>query len=196
MATNWHEGGSLLFPVPSPLFLALFPPLSLVQVGGEAQEVEVTETFAPIAGEEPDLLETLDNESATAALEVVRSLKLPKEELAALVPADWDATTVDWFTDTKKGEELPLPSYRLTFLWGDNNLLAAVDQVGAQAGAVRLPFTPPLPAQRSALAPLPAQCSAPAPLPLALKLSSRVPFAPAVPPPPARRPMRAARTAR
>ncbi len=55
-----------------------------------------------------------------------------QDELSELVPADWDSTTVDWFTANRKGEEIPLPEYKLTFLWLEKNIAVAVDQVYAR----------------------------------------------------------------
>lgn len=41
---------------------------------------------------------------------------------------DWDATTTDWFTN-KEEDDIPLPEYKLVFLWFDKNIAVAVDQV-------------------------------------------------------------------
>lgn len=105
------------------------------EMGVDAAEAEVTDVSAPSRGfevEEPDVLEALSNEQAAAALETIRALKLSKDELSELVPADWDSTTVDWFTANRKGEEIPLPEYKLTFLWLEKNIAVAVDQVYAR----------------------------------------------------------------
>jgi hypothetical protein len=68
-------------------------------------------------------------------------------------PQDWDQTTIDWF-NAKKSADLPLPTYKLNFLWLDKNIAVAVDQVrgggggggrrgrrgGARAARSRLPW--------------------------------------------------------
>ncbi len=43
-------------------------------------------------------------------------------------PKDWDTINVDWFTN-KKEENIPLPEYKLNFIWTERNIAVAVDQV-------------------------------------------------------------------
>jgi len=54
--------------------------------------------------------------------------KLTKTELANLVPEDWDNINVDWFSNRRE-ENIPLPEYKLSFVWTDRNIAVAVDQV-------------------------------------------------------------------
>lgn len=54
--------------------------------------------------------------------------KLTKEELANLVPEDWDTINVDWFS-SKKEDNISLPEYKLNFIWTEKNIAVAVDQV-------------------------------------------------------------------
>lgn len=37
---------------------------------------------------------------------------------------------MDWFT-SRKEEKIPLPEYKLSFLWQEKNIAVAVDQVGS-----------------------------------------------------------------
>lgn len=73
-----------------------------------------------------------DEEEMNAVTEEQRAavapLKLTRQELSSLVPQDWSTLNVDWFTN-KKDENVPLPEYRLTFLWQEKNIGVAVDQV-------------------------------------------------------------------
>jgi len=46
---------------------------------------------------------------------------------------DWDSTTCDWFSSDKE-TDIPLPEYKLTFLWLERTLGCAVDQVGGRQG--------------------------------------------------------------
>ena len=41
---------------------------------------------------------------------------------------DWDTINIDWFT-SKKDDKIPLPEFKLTFLWQEKNIAVAVDQV-------------------------------------------------------------------
>jgi hypothetical protein len=41
---------------------------------------------------------------------------------------DWDSTTTEWFS-TKEESDVPLPEYRLVFLWLEKSLGCAIDQV-------------------------------------------------------------------
>jgi hypothetical protein len=68
------------------------------------------------------------SDDAQAAVE---RLKLTRQELANLVPADWASVNVEWFSN-KKEDNIPLPEYKLTFLWRPDNILVAVDQVYAR----------------------------------------------------------------
>lgn len=54
-----------------------------------------------------------------------------------LSPQDWDDTTVDWFTD-REAEGLPLPEFRLNFLWMEKNIAVGVDQVYARGNSAPL----------------------------------------------------------
>ncbi len=60
--------------------------------------------------------------------ESIQRVKLTRTELSNLVPKDWDTVNVDWFSN-KKEENIPLPDYKLTFLWQNTNISVAVDQV-------------------------------------------------------------------
>lgn len=44
---------------------------------------------------------------------------------------DWDKSTIEWFTN-KKIDEVPLPEFKLNFLWVGLNIAVAVDQVYAR----------------------------------------------------------------
>jgi len=85
-----------------------------------------------------DVLERLSNEEAIKARKVIGQLKLSQEEMAeGLLPQDWQNVKVDWFTD-KKTDDLPLPGYKLNFLWLQKNLGVSVDQVYARGGSAPL----------------------------------------------------------
>ena len=58
----------------------------------------------------------------------IAGFKLTKTELANLVPEDWDTINVDWFSN-KKEENIPLPEYKLNFIWTERNIAVSVDQV-------------------------------------------------------------------
>lgn len=58
----------------------------------------------------------------------IASYKLTKTELSNLVPEDWDTINVDWFTNRKE-DNIPLPEYKLNFIWTERNIAVAVDQV-------------------------------------------------------------------
>jgi len=58
----------------------------------------------------------------------VQPFKLTKTELANLVPEDWDTINVDWFSNRKE-DIIPLPEYKLNFIWTERNIAVAVDQV-------------------------------------------------------------------
>ncbi|KAG1665561.1 hypothetical protein FOA52_000707 [Chlamydomonas sp. UWO 241] len=60
--------------------------------------------------------------------EQVAQYKLTKTELANLVPEDWDNINIDWFSN-KREENIPLPEYKLSFIWTERNIAVAVDQV-------------------------------------------------------------------
>ncbi len=51
--------------------------------------------------------------------------KLTRQELANLVPQDWSTININWFSN-KKEDKIPLPEFRLSFLW----------QVGLQGQAI------------------------------------------------------------
>eukprot|EP00798_Chlamydomonas_sp_ICE-L_P013192 gene13192-19025_t len=53
--------------------------------------------------------------------------KLDRSQLAKIVPEDWDSLIMDW--DDNTAEEIPLPEYRLVFLWQEKALAVAIDQV-------------------------------------------------------------------
>ncbi len=74
--------------------------------------------------------EEVDAANVDSGSEVVQRVKLTRQELANLLPKDWASTNVDWFSTTN--DDIPLPAYRLTFLWQEQNLAAAVDQVYAR----------------------------------------------------------------
>ncbi|GAX73130.1 hypothetical protein CEUSTIGMA_g583.t1 [Chlamydomonas eustigma] len=58
----------------------------------------------------------------------VQPFKLTKTELDNLVPEDWDTINVDWFSNRKE-DNIPLPEYKLAFIWTERNIAVAVDQV-------------------------------------------------------------------
>eukprot|EP00775_Hariotina_reticulata_P001251 gene1251-1591_t len=100
-------------------------------------EGEVKEDLGvlPMDAVEHDVLEKLSNDEAVQARQVVAALKLSKQELQEhLLPQDWDQTTVDWFTNQKE-QDLPLPEFKLVFLWMDQNIAVAVDQVYARGNS-------------------------------------------------------------
>lgn len=101
---------------------------------GDVPEAQVVEDLGvvPAGADEPDVLEGLSNDEAVKARKVVGALKLSREELADhVLPEDWDATTIEWFSNREE-DELPLPEYKLAFLWMDKNIAVAVDQVYAR----------------------------------------------------------------
>lgn len=100
----------------------------------QAVEVEPIEEFAPAASPDDgnDPLALYDNETAVGMRQLVQAAKLSKEELVeGMVPDDWDQTTIDWFSNKKSGD-VPLPTYKLNFLWLGKNIAVAVDQVYAR----------------------------------------------------------------
>jgi 30S ribosomal protein 3 len=104
---------------------------------GDLPEGEMKEDLGvlPMDAVEHDVLESLSNDEAIQARQVVAALKLSKQELQEhLLPEDWDQTTVDWFTNQKE-QDLPLPEYKLVFLWMDSNIAVAVDQVYARGNS-------------------------------------------------------------
>lgn len=106
----------------------------LAEQQGLATDVEALEEYSPAAapndGEDP--LALYDNETAVGMRQLVQAAKLSQEELAeGMVPEDWDQTTIDWFSN-KKGGDIPLPTFKLNFLWLDKNIAVAVDQVYAR----------------------------------------------------------------
>lgn len=48
---------------------------------------------------------------------------------------DWDNINVDWFSNRQE-ENIPLPEYKLSFVWTERNIAVAVDQVYSR-GQVR-----------------------------------------------------------
>lgn len=62
--------------------------------------------------------------------EVIQSWKLKRSELKELVPEDWDTINIDWFSNKEEG--VPLPAFKLNFLWSEKNIAVSVDQVYAR----------------------------------------------------------------
>ncbi|KAI8473291.1 MAG: plastid and cyanobacterial ribosomal protein-domain-containing protein [Monoraphidium minutum] len=107
---------------------------ALAEQQGLATEVEPLEEWAPAASPDDgaDPLAAYDNETAAGMRQLVAAAKLSQEELVeGMVPEDWDQTTIDWFSNKKSGD-IPLPTYKLNFLWLDKNIAVAVDQVYAR----------------------------------------------------------------
>ncbi|GBF91719.1 30S ribosomal protein [Raphidocelis subcapitata] len=107
---------------------------AMAEAQGLAAEVEALEEYSPAASPDDgaDPLALYDNETAAGMRQLVAAAKLSPEELASgMVPEDWDQTTIDWFSN-KKGGDVPLPTYKLNFLWLDKNIAVAVDQVYAR----------------------------------------------------------------
>lgn len=107
---------------------------------GDVPEAALIEELgaASLDAQRRDVLAGLSNDEAVAARKVVRALKLDREELQQQVlPEDWDDTTVDWFTD-REAEGLPLPEFRLNFLWMEKNIAVGVDQVYARGNSAPL----------------------------------------------------------
>jgi 30S ribosomal protein 3 len=100
---------------------------ALAAAGVEPAELESVEDFTGAAG-----FRKYDEEEAASVSPEVREeitpLKLTRQELANLVPQDWSTLNVEWFSN-KKEEKIPLPEYRLSFLWQEKNIAVAVDQV-------------------------------------------------------------------
>ena len=48
---------------------------------------------------------------------------------------DWDQTTIDWFSNKKSGD-IPLPTYKLNFLWCAHGGLRGAAAAGAAKGRV------------------------------------------------------------
>lgn len=119
------EGGSL--PASA---LAAFGDYAAAAVA-DSEEVAVEEVEGAVSGEQADVLSHLSNEEYAAANEAVASLKLSREELGKLVPEEWDTETIDWFSN-KKAEQIPLPEFKLNFLWLRTNIAVGVDQVYAR----------------------------------------------------------------
>eukprot|EP00879_Flechtneria_rotunda_P000956 GHRR01001089.1.p1 GENE.GHRR01001089.1~~GHRR01001089.1.p1 ORF type:complete len:343 (+),score=148.46 GHRR01001089.1:153-1181(+) len=93
-------------------------------------DAEVVEDLGEVpVSSQRHVLDKLSNDEAVQARQVVAALKLSKEELQGhILPEDWDATTVEWFTN-KAEQEIPLPEYKLNFIWMEKNIAVAVDQV-------------------------------------------------------------------
>jgi len=95
--------------------------------GDDATEVEGVEDK-----QGPDGFRKYDEDVVSGVSEKTRaeiaSYKLTKTELANLVPEDWDTINVDWFS-SKREENIPLPEYKLSFVWTERNIAVAVDQV-------------------------------------------------------------------
>lgn len=101
---------------------------------GLATEVDAIEEYSAAASPDDgdDPLALYDNETAAGMRQLVAAAKLSQEELVeGMVPEDWDQTTIDWFSNKKSGD-IPLPTYKLNFLWLDKNIAVAVDQVYAR----------------------------------------------------------------
>lgn len=106
----------------------------LAEAQGLATDVEAIEEYAPTAAPDDgdDPLALYDNETAAGMRQLVAAAKLSPEELVeGMIPEDWDQTTIDWFSNKKSGD-IPLPTYKLNFLWLDKNIAVAVDQVYAR----------------------------------------------------------------
>jgi 30S ribosomal protein 3 len=146
--------------VESPLIEAALGPVA-ERLGAGAPEprvlLEALGTPLPIGAVDDDkdvLADVLDSEAAGRAIAAARSLKLSRDELAALVPADWDGETTEWFSPSGTvgadgrpvaaggaagGQDaLKPPAYRLNILWADQNLGVSVDQVFARGGVAPL----------------------------------------------------------
>lgn len=100
---------------------------SVLAASAEAASLDAIEDYQGAAG-----FRKYDEEEDAAIPEETRDtiqrVKLTRQELANLVPKDWDSVNVEWFTN-KKEDNIPLPDYKLTFLWQKNNIAVAVDQV-------------------------------------------------------------------
>jgi len=117
---------------------AFFEALAEETDASTVADVEVLEEgvlSGPAAAAGGDVLERLSNDEAIEARKVINQLKLTPEELQeGLLPQDWQNVKVDWFTD-RRTDDLPLPGYKLNFLWLQKNLGVAVDQVYARGGS-------------------------------------------------------------
>mmetsp|Transcript_5259 Transcript_5259/g.11525 ORF Transcript_5259/g.11525 Transcript_5259/m.11525 type:complete len:320 (-) Transcript_5259:430-1389(-) len=100
---------------------------ALAVAGSDSVEAETVEDFQGPAG-----FSKYDEEAESGLSEeqraAVAKYKLTKNELANLVPQDWDTINVDWFTN-KREDNIPLPEYKLSFLWQEKNIAVSVDQV-------------------------------------------------------------------
>jgi 30S ribosomal protein 3 len=144
----------------SPLIEAALGPVA-ERLGADAPEPRVLleARGAPIPAGAVDadkdvLADVLDSEAAGRAIAAARALKLSRDELAALVPADWDGETTEWFSPSgtvgadgrpvaangaaQGADALKPPAYRLNILWADQNLGVSVDQVFARGGVAPL----------------------------------------------------------
>lgn len=96
----------------------------------DADEVAEAEDVTDMQG--PRGFRKYDEEEHSGISEEDRAamadIKLTKAELANLVPEDWDSINVDWFSN-KKEDNIPLPEYKLNFIWTERNIAVAVDQV-------------------------------------------------------------------
>ena len=145
----------------SPLIeAALGPVAATLGAGAPEPRVLLEQSGAPVApgavDDDKDVLaDVLDSEAAGRAIAAARALKLSRDELAALVPADWDGETTEWFSPggtigydgrprdaasagAAAQDALKPPAYRLNILWADQNLGVSVDQVFARGGVAPL----------------------------------------------------------
>lgn len=72
--------------------------------------------------------EQVDAGMSVEQREAVAKYKLTKNELANLVPKDWDTINIDWFS-SRREDNIALPEYKLSFLWQEKNIAVGVDQV-------------------------------------------------------------------
>jgi len=115
---------------------------SVMEELAQAQAGDAADAGSPEDVEGPRSVDALFTPDAAAGLAAdrmasaeaqVNALKLSPDELRTLVPRDWDDSTVEWFT-SRRNEDLPLPEFKLSFLWTDKNIAVAVDQVYARGG--------------------------------------------------------------
>lgn len=144
--------------VESPLIeAALAPVAERLGAGAPEPRVLLEQAGGPLGAVDDDkdvLADVLDSEAAGRAIAAARALKLSRDELAALVPADWDGETTEWFSPSGTigadgrpvsaasaagaQDALKPPAYRLNILWADQNLGVSVDQVFARGGVAPL----------------------------------------------------------
>lgn len=87
----------------------------------EVDDVRPIKSFSAIDPEE-------ELELTPRQRKAIDAVKLPKNELAALLPNDWDTITVDWLANTREAP-VDLPKYRLNFMWLEKNIAFGVDYV-------------------------------------------------------------------